>query len=91
MLQARRLGKELVVGIHTDEEILSNKGPTVMNLKERYDFFLPSGFCSPLRPAIQSCSGGRLPLVYQICAVCPICHFLTVDLSLWLLLRRPWG
>lgn len=40
MLQARRLGKELVVGIHTDEDILSNKGPTVMNLKERYDSFI---------------------------------------------------
>lgn len=35
MLQARRLGKELVVGIHSDEAILENKGPTVMTLKER--------------------------------------------------------
>ncbi|KAI9827064.1 MAG: hypothetical protein M1819_007056 [Sarea resinae] len=35
MLQARRLGKELLVGIHSDEEILENKGPTVMTLKER--------------------------------------------------------
>ena len=35
MLQARRLGKELVVGIHSDEEIMRNKGPTVMTLKER--------------------------------------------------------
>lgn len=35
MLQARRLGKELYVGVHSDEEILKNKGPTVMNLKER--------------------------------------------------------
>ena len=35
MLQARRLGKELVVGIHSDEDILENKGPTVMNLNER--------------------------------------------------------
>lgn len=35
MLQARRLGKELFVGIHSDEEILDNKGPTVMTLKER--------------------------------------------------------
>ncbi|KAK2750216.1 hypothetical protein FQN55_002361 [Onygenales sp. PD_40] len=35
MLQARRLGKELVVGVHSDEEILENKGPTVMTLAER--------------------------------------------------------
>lgn len=35
MLQARRLGKELVVGIHSDEAILENKGPTVMTLQER--------------------------------------------------------
>lgn len=35
MLQARRLGTELFVGIHSDEEILENKGPTVMTLQER--------------------------------------------------------
>ncbi len=35
MLQARQLGKELYVGIHSDEAILENKGPTVMSLKER--------------------------------------------------------
>lgn len=35
MLQARRLGKKLLVGIHSDEEIMDNKGPTVMTLKER--------------------------------------------------------
>ncbi|KAI5960608.1 MUQ1 [Candida pseudojiufengensis] len=35
MLQARQLGKELYVGVHSDEEILKNKGPTVMNLEER--------------------------------------------------------
>lgn len=35
MLQARRLGEELVVGIHSDEEIMVHKGPTVMTLKER--------------------------------------------------------
>lgn len=35
MLQARRLGKELLVGIHSDEAIMDNKGPTVMTLKER--------------------------------------------------------
>lgn len=37
MLQARRLGKYLLVGVHSDEEIMENKGPTVMSLKERSD------------------------------------------------------
>lgn len=36
MLQARQLGKELYVGIHSDEDILEHKGPTVMTLKERF-------------------------------------------------------
>ncbi len=36
MLQARRLGKELLVGVHSDEDIVDNKGPTVMTLKERF-------------------------------------------------------
>lgn len=35
MLQARRLGNELIVGVHSDEAILENKGPTVMTLNER--------------------------------------------------------
>lgn len=35
MLQARRLGKELYVGVHSDKAILKNKGPTVMTLTER--------------------------------------------------------
>ncbi|KAA8893298.1 hypothetical protein FN846DRAFT_546823 [Sphaerosporella brunnea] len=35
MLQAKRLGEYLCVGIHSDEEILANKGPTVMTLAER--------------------------------------------------------
>ncbi|KAJ5570379.1 uncharacterized protein N7459_009809 [Penicillium hispanicum] len=35
MLQARRLGKALYVGIHSDQAILENKGPTVMSLDER--------------------------------------------------------
>lgn len=35
MLQARQLGNELYVGVHSDEEILINKGPVVMNLEER--------------------------------------------------------
>ena len=36
MLQARRLGNELFVGVHSDEAILENKGPTVMTLNERF-------------------------------------------------------
>lgn len=35
LLQARQLGKELYVGIHSDEAITENKGPTVMTLDER--------------------------------------------------------
>lgn len=35
MLQARQVGKALFVGVHSDEEILRNKGPTVMKLPER--------------------------------------------------------
>ncbi|KAI9686537.1 MAG: hypothetical protein M1822_003548 [Bathelium mastoideum] len=35
MLQARQLGNELWAGVHSDEEILENKGPTVMTLDER--------------------------------------------------------
>lgn len=36
ILQARQLGNELVVGTHTDDEILEHKGPTVMRMEERY-------------------------------------------------------
>jgi ethanolamine-phosphate cytidylyltransferase len=35
MLQARQLGDELLVGVHSDKAILDNKGPTVMRLDER--------------------------------------------------------
>lgn len=37
MLQARQLGTELYVGVHSDEAILENKGPTVMTLPERFE------------------------------------------------------
>lgn len=30
------MGDYLVVGVHSDEEILQNKGPTVMKEQERY-------------------------------------------------------
>lgn len=35
IVQARQLGTELYAGVHSDEEILANKGPTVMTLEER--------------------------------------------------------
>lgn len=35
VVQARQLGDELYVGVHSDEDILENKGPTVMTLQER--------------------------------------------------------
>jgi ethanolamine-phosphate cytidylyltransferase len=36
ILQAKRMGTHLVVGVHSDEEIAFNKGPPVMTLEERY-------------------------------------------------------
>lgn len=35
MLQARRLGQALCVGVHSDEAVAKNKGPTIMTLAER--------------------------------------------------------
>ncbi|PHH49535.1 putative ethanolamine-phosphate cytidylyltransferase [Ceratocystis fimbriata CBS 114723] len=35
IVQARQLGNELFVGVHSDEAIMENKGPTVMTLDER--------------------------------------------------------
>ncbi|KAK3326405.1 hypothetical protein B0H66DRAFT_550873 [Apodospora peruviana] len=35
VVQARQLGDELYAGVHSDEAILENKGPTVMTLRER--------------------------------------------------------
>lgn len=35
--QAAQLGKELYAGVHSDEEILYNKGPSVFTLKERLE------------------------------------------------------
>jgi glycerol-3-phosphate cytidylyltransferase-like family protein len=36
ILQAKRMGKFLVVGVHSDEDITINKGPPAMTLEERY-------------------------------------------------------
>lgn len=41
MLQARQLGDELLVGVHSDKAILDNKGPTVMRLDERCVYLSP--------------------------------------------------
>lgn len=57
MLQARRLGKSLLVGLHSDEEIATNKGPTVMNLAEREAAVNASRFstlCIPSAPYVTS-------------------------------------
>lgn len=35
IVQARLLGRELYVGVHSDEAILENKGPSVMTMAER--------------------------------------------------------
>lgn len=35
LMQARQFGDELYVGVHSDEDILANKGPVVMTLNER--------------------------------------------------------
>lgn len=35
IVQAIQLGDELYAGVHSDEDILANKGPTVMTLEER--------------------------------------------------------
>uniref|UniRef100_A0AC35U7B2 Ethanolamine-phosphate cytidylyltransferase n=1 Tax=Rhabditophanes sp. KR3021 TaxID=114890 RepID=A0AC35U7B2_9BILA len=34
--QAKAMGKKLIVGVHTDEEIIKHKGPPVFNEQERY-------------------------------------------------------
>ncbi|KAK5697322.1 choline phosphate cytidylyltransferase [Elasticomyces elasticus] len=57
MLQSRRLGTELVVGLHSDEEIRANKGPTVMSLKERVSAVEACRFstkCVPHAPYVTS-------------------------------------
>ena len=57
MLQSRRLGNELLVGLHSDEDIAANKGPTVMNLEERIaavDACRFSTKCVPHAPYVTS-------------------------------------
>lgn len=87
MLQARRLGKELLVGIHSDEAILANKGPTVMTLKERWVMHDRLG-SSAADPPYQRLCRGCMPMVYTICSLRAICDFPPVDIPLWLPIRR---
>ncbi len=57
MLQSRRLGTELIVGLHSDAEIALNKGPTVMNLDERVGAVEACRFstkCVPCAPYVTS-------------------------------------
>lgn len=58
MLQARRLGNELIVGLHSDEAILEHKGPTVMTLNERLVIYASlahsSSFVTDLDPFMLS-------------------------------------
>ena len=57
MLQSRRFGRELVVGVHSDEDIALNKGPTVMNLAERVVAINACRFstiCVPATPYVTS-------------------------------------
>lgn len=51
MLQARQLGKELYVGVHSDEEILFNKGPVVMKLDERMTAVEACKWCTKAVPS----------------------------------------
>ena len=39
--QAKLFGDELYVGVHSDAEILKNKGPTVMNEQEGTRWCVP--------------------------------------------------
>lgn len=46
MRQARQFGDELYVGVHSDEDILINKGPSVMTLRERMEAVEGCRWCS---------------------------------------------
>lgn len=61
------MGDELYVGVHSDEAILENKGPTVMNLKERY--ILSTGMPPPAPPLSLSLSSLSLYPPLTLC--CP--------------------
>lgn len=88
MLQARRLGRELVVGVHSDQDIMDNKGPPVMTLKERW--VDPNFAIAGIADWKQDISRGGLPVVYQLRPLCPVRHCTSLDNALRLLLRSSW-
>jgi ethanolamine-phosphate cytidylyltransferase len=47
--QAKEMGHYLVVGVHSDQEILKNKGPTVLNNQERYIYYNQVFCCTSLQ------------------------------------------
>ena len=90
MLQARKLGSELIVGIHSDEAILLNKGPTVMTLRERFvassEYFLNSR----TEHHFKNRGCGRVPVVFKIDSSCSLCNLAPVDYPLWMSFCSPW-
>lgn len=68
MVQARQLGSELYVGVHSNEEITKHKGDPVMNMKERYYQSAHSGYTSQADVVLQSRSSRSLSLGYKSCA-----------------------
>ena len=45
LMQAKQMGDYLIVGVHSDHDILVNKGPTVMSEQERFVcYFQELGF-----------------------------------------------
>ena len=86
MLQARRLGRELVVGVHSDEEIMDNKGPTVMTLVERL-VLLAAVSVGLAEVAAQHRRRQCVSMGYQVYSLRTVRHLLAMDLPLWLSIR----
>ena len=94
MLQARRLGDELLVGVHSDEAILENKGPTVMTLEER--LVVNQGLAYSLYTdakdyLTQHCCSRSVSLGNKVCAPCALRNSFTVGLALRLQICCTWG
>ena len=89
MLQARQNGRQLVVGVHSDEEICEHKGPTVMNLAER-SVDLQVLLSRKLMISSQHCSCRGMPVVYACRPRCAICHLSPLDIPLWLPVCGTW-
>ena len=89
MLQARRLGKELVVGVHSDKEILDNKGPTVMSLEERFASPTDNQAILSLISYFKSRRRRSLSMGEQICPARALRNFTPLGVALWMLLCCP--